>query len=429
MTSVSRFPEPTAPGRRRTTVQTKRAALGLVALVLAAAAACSSSSTPASRGAPPLVVAPTPTTKAYVAQTQQRDRATAAYAGRLAGRAPQAPGEKRLTTAPPHNLLQPDETIGADDLVVRHRYWTAPGNADAVYHALKHSAVAGLRLSGYGLPSSRAEDRPGRGFLSFELLDLPAYLEGGELYIELEPGLRGGTVVAAYSEVYAHPVRTADEHIPLPVSKVTPRWPRLATGHPDTFAKVAAHPLETVTPTQTTALVDDFNTSPVASSPDVCSGPLQAAGDQLDVSITSAGVRWELTYPGTSCEDLAVTRDEVQLPALAPDPAFRRLLEVLAHDAGYVAGQIIEIGGPAGAAPTPITGTATLRADGKLVAIAHTRDAQGHFVLDAQPGDYIAAASSIHYEIDGQPGKCAAEHPVVVRTDETTHANVYCQRR
>lgn len=402
----------------------RRAGTTIACVALAATAACSSGASKATPHTNPgqPAIAPTPTSASYVAQVKARARATAAYAEQLAGRAPELPGERPFTATPPRNLRKANETIGISNLVVRSRYWTSPDSPHAVYLALKHATPTGLRLTGYGDPAISGDDAPGRGFVHFDPTSRPSFIEGDELYVEMEPSGHGGTVIAAFGEAYAHPVRFAAEHISPSGSTVTAKWPQLAHG------KVVAHPSETPSQSQAQAVIRGFNQSGVAS-PSTCLGPFRLAGDVLTIVIRSAGHAWTLTYPGTSCEGLGVTRDGVQFPALDPDPAYLHLLRVLSHSGGYAVGHLLVVGGPSPGPPRGISGTASLLQGGQLVDTTHTRNAQGYFLLSAQPGSYTLSGSSIHFTVNGKPGKCAATHPVVIRTDEKTHADIYCQLR
>jgi hypothetical protein len=323
-------------------------------------------------------------------------------------------------------LEQPNETIGVGDLVVRARYWTVPGSADHAYRLMKRASARGLRVTGYGLPSRSADNSRNRGFLNFQILDLPSFLQGGELYVEMEPYGAGRTIVAAFAEVYAHPVRSAEEHIPLSGATATAKWPKL-DGDSIT-GKVTSYGSHGLSQHELKVLIDGFNRSPVADATGICMGGVRAVGDVLTVTVESDGHVWRLTYPST-CVGLSVTRDGKDMPGLTPDAKLRRLLEVLAHFPGTVVGTLLEVGGPAGRAATPITGKLTLSVDGHIVSTVETRNRSGHFGLVAQPGRYTLTGTSRHYRVNGRPGTCTARHPVVVRTQQKTHADVYCQLR
>lgn len=323
--------------------------------------------------------------------------------------------------------MSPDETIGVGDLVVRKRYWTAPGSADDVYQALTKAGFEGRPPGGHGLPSLRAEDVPGRGFLNFELINQPSFIEGGELYIEMESLKPGTTIIAAYAEVYAHPVRSATEHISLPGATGTAQWAEIRTTARNLFGRVVARPTETLSPTQVAAFVDGFNMAPLADSTGGCTGgPVRQQGAGLTVTIVSNGT-WKLTYPGL-CGTVEVTRDGEQLAAIAPDQDFLQLLEVLQHDDGTVTGRLLLVGGLAAGISSPAQGEVTLSAHGTTVAQIHTRPG-GYFAINAQPGRYTATALSPQYQIDGKPARCVAPHDVAVRTNETAHTDIDCQRR
>lgn len=252
-----------------------------------------------------------------------RQSLTGAYALQLAERSPRVPGEHRLTGAVPPNLRKPDETIGVPDLVVRARYWTAPGSPDHVYRLLKQSSPPGLRLTGYGLPSSPAEDLAGRGFVHFDPRSAPPYIQGEELYIEIEPAPNGGTVIAAFGEAYAAPLRSPTEHIDVSGSTVTANWPELRDG------KVVAHHTSALKPATAKAVITGFNSSQVADNPYGCFGPFIPAGDLLTLTIRDGTLVWKLVYPGTGCLDVSVTLGGHQLAAIQPNTRFRGLLNRL----------------------------------------------------------------------------------------------------
>jgi hypothetical protein len=273
----------------------------------------------------------------------------------------------------------------------------------------------------------RAEDVPGRGFLNFELINQPSFIEGGELYIEMESLKPGTTIIGAYAEVFAHPVRSASEHIASAGATGTAQWPEIRTASHNLLGKVIARPIEPLSPDQLTAFIDGFNGSPLADTTGTClGGPLRIANAGLTVSVVSNGT-WKLTYPGL-CGTVEVTRDGEQLAAIAPDQDFLQLLEVLQHDDGTVTGRLLLVGGLAAGISSPAQGEVTLSAHGTTVAQIHTRPG-GYFAINAQPGRYTATALSPQYQIDGKPARCVAPHDVAVRTNETAHTDIDCQRR
>jgi hypothetical protein len=399
-----------------TVTRTRSAIVALVGIALTATAACSAAST--TDGSHEL---------SPVDNAAARAHNTIAYAEHLLSETPAAPGQQPYSGAPPQNLASPDETIGVGDLVVRKRYWTAPGSADSVYQALNMAGFEGRPPSGHGLPSLRAEDQPGRGFLNFAVVDPPSFIQGGELYVEMESLKPGKTIIAAYAEVYAHPVREAIEHISLPGATGTAQWAEIRTTARNLFGRVVARPTETLSPTQVAAFVDGFNMAPLADSTGGCTGgPVRQQGAGLTVAIVSNGT-WKLTYPG-SCGALEVTHDGHTLAEIAPDDDFLQLLEVLQHGDGTLTGRLLLVGGPGGAASSPAQGEITLSADGTTVAQIHTRP-DGYFAINAQPGRYLATALSPQYQVDGKPARCVAPHDVTVRTNETVHTNIDCERR
>jgi hypothetical protein len=266
---------------------------------------------------------PAPITSAeYAAQSRYRTQQAAAYAERLAAATPRVPREQPLTTPPPVNLQNPDETIGVGTLVVRARYWTAPGSADAVYRELKRARTAGLRVSGYGLPSSLAEDRPDRGFVHFDPDHFPSVIQGGELYVEMEALTPGRTIIAAFAEVYPDPVRQADETIPVIGSRVVVMRERRTYPTPEVLGRVS---LDAV---RSEAFVRAFDLAP-PEAPATCIGGLGPTIGYA-ATITAGGRTWQLTYPGSvsNCGAIGVALGKQQLPDVQPTAALRHLLAV-----------------------------------------------------------------------------------------------------
>jgi hypothetical protein len=92
-----------------------------------------------------------------------------------------------------------------------------------------------------------------------------------------------------------------------------------------------------------------------------------------------------------------------------------------------VAGQLLMVGGPLDAEPTPVPGrvTAENRA-GDVVGWA-VADSDGRFALRLPSGTYRLTGQSRDY--DATDGTCAAERELVVPDDQLTDIPVLCQRR
>jgi hypothetical protein len=96
-----------------------------------------------------------------------------------------------------------------------------------------------------------------------------------------------------------------------------------------------------------------------------------------------------------------------------------------AHDTADVSGSLREVGGPAGAADTPIPGHVSFTAHGRTtVATAH---ADGSFSVSLAPGTYDVIGTSPRWG-DGK-GRCFADGPVTVPRSGREGLVVACSRR
>jgi hypothetical protein len=395
-----------------------------VAVSLLAATACSGSGngshdSGAYVSAP---LAPTPTSASYLAQIRERDQQTIAYADRLAAHAPRIAGETPFTGTPPKDLRGPDETIGVGNLVTHARYWTVPGTPDAVYRALEKTYAAGLRLTGHGLPSSRAEEPAGQGFLHWDPTHSPSYIADVELYVEMEQLSPGRVIVAAFGEAAAHPVRVAAETIPVAASHVVVTKTRHTL-------KAAVHSARTIsfTPAASRALTAAFNASPT-HPPVACVGGIGPSWS-FRIIIRSAGHTWKVQYPGSSCFGLSVVRDDLSLTDLEPTVEFQRILRLaFLVDRGLIHGHLLAVGGPAGSRPAHIYGHLTLTRHGQVVVHRRT-DGAGAFSFSAPSGTYTLRGGSAYAKVDGHHDRCVAPDAVVVRPNRATETNIYCQFR
>ncbi|HVY09801.1 MAG TPA: hypothetical protein VHB18_06635 [Mycobacteriales bacterium] len=350
-----------------------------------------------------------------------RQRAAVTYAQQLADSAPRIAGERPFTGTPPKDLRHVDETIGVSNLVVRARYWTAPGSLRHVYESLSNATPAGFRLTGYGDPTSQAEDVAGRGFLHFDPVSPPPYIDATELYVELEAGTGGRTIIAAFGEAAAHPIRTAAETIPVADSKVTIL--RRHLGRPGGIVRTvrldAAH---------SAAFVRAFNASPVRA-PGVCVGGIgPALGYQI--TIVSGGRTWQISYPGgANCGGFGVLLGKESLPDLEVPDAMRRLIndDYLGGKA-YIDGSLGAVGGPDRSGLRPFRhGTVMAMSKGRVVAQASVVGQLGRFELEVPPGRYTLIGHSPNYE-SGR-GVCNGYRPVTVEPNRSTAVNVLCQER
>jgi hypothetical protein len=349
-----------------------------------------------------------------------RDQRASVFARRLATQVPRLAGERPLAT-PPAGLRSPPETIGAADLITAARYWIVRKSPLQTYRAMKHSPTAPYQLTGYGAPGA-GSDAPNRAFLTYARPPLPHYIQGGEISVAILGRGSRDSVIASFAEVYTHPVRDAIEHIVGAGSTGTYSWPRVE------FGKVVAHVNQPLGRRVVHRLIRNFNASPVANAPNACLGGIRLPGDVLTVRIDSDGDVWTLTYSGTSCSDLTVSRDGTQLAALSRTRPLVRILQVLEHVGASVTGRLLAVGGPPGAAATPEQGEITLSAGGHVVARAHTYG-PGRFSMLAQAGRYTLSGTTASYRVNGQPGQCNASHPITIKTNHPVHLNVYCPRK
>lgn len=391
---------------------TRRLPLVLASLVLGAACSAGSSQ--------PTVTHPGLPMPSYATQVAERNRATIAYAAQLAGRAPHLPGEKALST-PPSDLKTPDARIGVDNLTVRSRYWTVPGSPDSIYRALKRAATPGLRLSGWGRPSSPAEEVAGRGFVYFDPTSPPSYVDDAELYVDMEAGSTGQTIIASFSEVAARPVRLAAETVPVAGSKVMVT--RIRVDRPVRTIRSVALGSE-----QSAAFVRAFNAAPVRA-PGTCIGGI-GPSYTYRVAIVSGARTWNLGYDGVAdCDALSVTSNGQALPELDYSPA---LLQLIATDyldgKGFIEGSLGTVGGPDRDSLHAVhTGTVTAISHGRVLARSSVAGQLGNFELEVPPGQYTLTGSSPSYE--GGRGVCRGYKSVTVRSNRSASVNVLCEVR
>jgi hypothetical protein len=387
---------------------------------IAATAGCHGGTTTSAKQSSPAATR-TAESVSYAMRERDRTRRAIAFARRAAAEVAQIRGETPLTAEPPAALVKPQEVIGTTNLITEAHYWTAPGSPLRVYRVLKRSPRSPFGVTGYGAPGE-GSDPPGSAFVAYNDVPAPAYIQDAEVYVEIDRYAAGRSVIASFAEVDTHPVRMAGEVIAAAGSTGVYTWPRLDAG------KVVGHASVTIGPGRLRTLIRDFDRANISNAPNVCFGVFVPAGDALTLRITSGGHTWKLVYPGTSCGDIAVWRDGTQLAAITPGHLLRHRLGVLEHRDGIVVGRLLEVGGPAGAQPSPASGVVTLRSHGHTVASIHANRA-GHFDIDAAAGRYTLTGSTPHYRIDGHRGGCAADHKVPVRSDTKVHADVYCERR
>jgi hypothetical protein len=97
---------------------------------------------------------------------------------------------------------------------------------------------------------------------------------------------------------------------------------------------------------------------------------------------------------------------------------------------GNVSGRFMAVGGPYGVpSPRPIRGIGTVRFTNTHTGAAQTTDTStaGTYAAALPPGTYTVSGRISTY-LAGH-GQCAANRPIVVTRDGTTHVDVFCQER
>jgi hypothetical protein len=238
-----------------------------------------------------------------------RHQQAVALANRILGRSPQIAGES-LTTTIPKNLSQPWSRPQARNLVTRARYWTIQRSQREVYRRLKAATVKHLDLDGGGAMAAG-----GAGELSYDALDLPKTVEQADDLIEVRQQSDGSSVIAAFAQVVAYPVRPAAEHITGAGVRGTLRRIRM---EPGSRTRRGRPTTVTLTSKQAHAVVRLVNRMP-AEPPWTCSGPFPSA--TFRIVLRSSGTTWQLHYPGP-CDVLHVKANGRLMRALLPKAAF-----------------------------------------------------------------------------------------------------------
>jgi hypothetical protein len=388
------------------TVARRGNALVAVAVV-AAAAACTGGGSAASRGKPAtgaVVAGP----GAFVSQTKQRVVMATAYAELLTRSGPRLPGETTLTPVPT-KLKQPDQTIGANNLITRARYWSVAGSPMHVYAGLKRAPVAHLRLSGFGPVGAGSSDYAQLAYIG---TDFPSYLDDAELYVEIVGAGGGRSDVAAFAEVVPVPVRAANEVIPTTGTVVIARTRLRGLGLP---------PLRqvTLTPAQAAELVAAVNRAPLR--PGDCIGGLGPSFGYR-VTVTTRADVWTLAWSGlNNCDSLTVYRGGRLLTEVQTTPALLHLLQtdLLGAD-GSIDGAFWEV---KGGSLLPLEGTVTLAAHGHVVA-TFAVDRQSGYEFIVPPGVYTLTGRSPRFKAGAVT--CGGQHPAVVVVGGLTTDDVRC---
>jgi hypothetical protein len=293
----------------------------LVALMAMAAAACGTApvgeitaalgSQPAPHAVGPGAAGATPASRHHEAVVTAR---------RILAETPQTTGESRITD-PPKSLLHPSQFYATRNLVTRARYWTVALSPHQTYRQLKAAKVHHLRLSGYGdvgdggMPPNQAQ-------LNFDALHLPVTIDSAEDFIEIDGQADGSTIIAAFAEVVAHPVRPASEH--MATTHVTGTLRRTRYTYPQPGGHQTGHTRTvTLTSKQADAIARLFNQMQV-TPPTTCTGgiPFEA----ITMTLVAHGTTWVLQYPA-NCAGVDVLKNNKQEPELDPKAGFNHLLD------------------------------------------------------------------------------------------------------
>jgi hypothetical protein len=95
---------------------------------------------------------------------------------------------------------------------------------------------------------------------------------------------------------------------------------------------------------------------------------------------------------------------------------------------GTVVGRFLAAGGPLGAQPSPLRGRVRLMSNHKFQSGALSSP-EGWFSISAPAGSYTLTGKSSQFTDNGRPAPCPAAHRVTLRPGETSHVNIYCERR
>ncbi len=91
---------------------------------------------------------------------------------------------------------------------------------------------------------------------------------------------------------------------------------------------------------------------------------------------------------------------------------------------GTLDGTLQAVGGPAGTAPRPLSGSVTFHgSDGNIATI--DLSANGRFSAHLPVGRYTVAGRSSQFK--GGTGECQAPGPVTVTNDGTSHVEIDCE--
>jgi hypothetical protein len=96
---------------------------------------------------------------------------------------------------------------------------------------------------------------------------------------------------------------------------------------------------------------------------------------------------------------------------------------------GTVSGQIIQVGGPAGAANRAVRGVVTLTAVSSGAKYQVSSGPPGGYSVRVPAGTYDVSGISLDDLSDGHPMGALGKSPVVVMAGRTVHVDLYVQIR
>jgi hypothetical protein len=92
---------------------------------------------------------------------------------------------------------------------------------------------------------------------------------------------------------------------------------------------------------------------------------------------------------------------------------------------GTVTGTFLMVGGPGPGVSVRLPGRVSVtNAAGQQYVV--TVSSSGRFTMDVPPGTYQLAGYSPRVHVNNRDMRCAAAHPVHVRSGRSTHSDVYC---
>ncbi len=259
------------------------------------------------------------------------------FAARLLDRVPVPASAARSARAPSKALEHLPAALSLPGMpTVVTRFWTVGSPARDVY------AWLGRHDGALGPPTTVAPPAsgdlpvdpvwPSAQFRTYEVSALPPSVAVGQLYVGVAAVDPGSSAIAAYAVTLAQAPspRPASEVVPTTGVRAVVGWSLAPGGTP------VRKPL---TGAAAARLARDFNALRVAKGAVPCPMIPDRIGDDVTVTFTAGGHRWQADIP--VCPSIRVTRDGHRLPALDFGQPFLR-------DVRAYAGHLPWDGPPAG---------------------------------------------------------------------------------